>query len=73
MLSSQDRREEPMAVYVRVIRIFSVVLTGHAAGGFYVREYAREFPFEVAGIVLIDSSSPEQIDELPGWRTKGVE
>ena len=45
-----------------------VVLTGHSAGGLYVREYAREFPAEVAGVALIDSSSPEQIDELPGWR-----
>jgi len=33
-----------------------------------VREYTREFPLEVAGVVLIDSSSPQLIDELPGWR-----
>ncbi len=45
-----------------------LVLTGHSAGGLYIREYAREFPAEVAGVVLIDSSSPQQIDELPGWR-----
>jgi len=45
-----------------------LVLAGHSAGGLYVREYAREFPMEVAGVVLIDSSSPQQIDELPGWR-----
>lgn len=30
----------------------SLVLTGHSAGGLYVREYAREFPAEVAGVVL---------------------
>jgi len=45
-----------------------LVLTGHSAGGLYVREYGREFPTEIAGVVLIDSSSPQQIDELPGWR-----
>jgi pimeloyl-ACP methyl ester carboxylesterase len=45
-----------------------LVLTGHSAGGFYVREYAREFPAEVAGVVLVDSTSPRQIDELPGFR-----
>jgi pimeloyl-ACP methyl ester carboxylesterase len=45
-----------------------LVLTGHSAGGLYVREYAREFPGDVVGVVLIDSSSPQQIDELPGWR-----
>ena len=45
-----------------------LVLVGHSAGGLYVREYAREFPTEVTGVVLIDSSAPQQIDELPGWR-----
>jgi pimeloyl-ACP methyl ester carboxylesterase len=45
-----------------------LVLTGHSAGGLYIREYAREFPSEIAGVVLIDASSPQQIDELPGWR-----
>jgi len=44
------------------------VLAGHSAGGLYVREYAREFPDEIAGAALIESSSPHQIDELPGFR-----
>jgi pimeloyl-ACP methyl ester carboxylesterase len=44
------------------------VLAGHSAGGLYVREYAREFPNEVVGVALIESSSPQQIDELPGFR-----
>jgi pimeloyl-ACP methyl ester carboxylesterase len=47
-----------------------LILAGHSAGGFYVREYAREFPAEVAGAVFIDSSSPKQIDEIPGWRAE---
>lgn len=46
----------------------SLVLMGHSAGGFYVREFAREFPSEVSGVVLVDSASPQQIDELPGFR-----
>lgn len=45
-----------------------LVLMGHSAGGLMVREYAREYPAEVAGVVLIESSSPQQIDDLPGWR-----
>jgi pimeloyl-ACP methyl ester carboxylesterase len=45
-----------------------MVLTGHSAGGLYVREYARQFPAEIAGLVLVDSSSPRQLDELPGSR-----
>ena len=44
------------------------VLAGHSAGGLFVREYAREFPADVAGVALIESSSPRQIDELPGFR-----
>jgi pimeloyl-ACP methyl ester carboxylesterase len=46
----------------------SLVLAGHSAGGFYVREFARDFPSEVTGMVLVDSSSPQQFDELPGFR-----
>ena len=33
-----------------------------------MREYVLEHPSEVAGVVLIESSSPQQIDELPGFR-----
>ena len=45
-----------------------MVLTGHSAGGLYVRDYARQFPAEIAGLVLVDSSSPRQLNELPGAR-----
>ena len=45
-----------------------IVIAGHSAGGLYVREYARQFPAEIAGAVLVDSSSPQQIDELPASR-----
>jgi pimeloyl-ACP methyl ester carboxylesterase len=44
------------------------IYASESAGGLYVREYAREFPSEIAGVALIDSSSPRQIDELPGFR-----
>ena len=45
-----------------------LVMAGASAGGYYVREYARAFPGEVAGVALLDASSPQQIDELPGSR-----
>ena len=45
-----------------------LVLAGHSAGGLYVREYARRFPDEVAGVALLDASSPRQLAVLPGWR-----
>jgi pimeloyl-ACP methyl ester carboxylesterase len=41
---------------------------GWSAGGLYVREYARQFPTEIAGIALVDSSAPRQLDETPGFR-----
>lgn len=44
------------------------IYAGESAGGLYVREYAREHPAEITGVALIESSSPQQIDELPGWR-----
>ncbi|HEX5810173.1 MAG TPA: alpha/beta hydrolase, partial [Anaerolineales bacterium] len=36
------------------------VLAGWSYGGMYVRQYASQYPDEVAGLVLLDSSSPEQ-------------
>jgi pimeloyl-ACP methyl ester carboxylesterase len=45
-----------------------LILLAHSAGGLYIREYARQFPRDIAGAVMVDSSSPAQIDELPGWR-----
>ena len=46
-----------------------LILTGHSVGGLYIRAFARQFSKEIAGAVMIDSSSPAQIDELPGWRS----
>lgn len=36
------------------------VLVGHSIGGFIVRLYASQYPDEVVGIVLVDSSHPDQ-------------
>jgi pimeloyl-ACP methyl ester carboxylesterase len=42
------------------------VLVGHSyGGGLYVRMYAARYPAEVAGVVLVDSSHPEQYARLP--------
>jgi pimeloyl-ACP methyl ester carboxylesterase len=45
------------------------VLVGHSAGGLYVNVFARIYPEEVVGVVLIDSSHPYQFEyykkELP--------
>jgi pimeloyl-ACP methyl ester carboxylesterase len=36
------------------------VLVGHSAGGLYMQLFARRYPEEVAGLVLVDSTHPEQ-------------
>lgn len=46
------------------------VLVGHSAGGTYAMIYASQYPDEVAGIVLLDSMSPNEFTELPGFATE---
>jgi pimeloyl-ACP methyl ester carboxylesterase len=41
------------------------VLVGHSVGGFNVRLYSSLYPGDVAGMVLVDSSHPAQLDRLP--------
>jgi pimeloyl-ACP methyl ester carboxylesterase len=41
------------------------VLVGHSMGGFDVRLYASAYRGDVAGLVLVDSSHPEQQKRLP--------
>lgn len=43
-----------------------IVLVGHSTGGVYAMTYAAVYPDEVAGLVLLDSSTPYQFD-LPGY------
>jgi pimeloyl-ACP methyl ester carboxylesterase len=37
-----------------------LVLAGHSFGGLYARAYAGRFPEQVAGVVLVDASHPDQ-------------
>jgi pimeloyl-ACP methyl ester carboxylesterase len=43
------------------------VLVGHSIGGPYAMTYAARYPQDVAGMVLLDSSSPRQFDEMPAY------
>lgn len=49
------------------------VLVGHSLGGLYMQLFARKYPDEVAGLVLVDSTHPTQmegagaIDQQPLW------
>ena len=46
------------------------VLVGWSMGGLYVRAYAAEFPADVAGVVLLDSSSPDQCTSTAAARER---
>jgi len=46
------------------------VLVGHSAGGSYAMVYAARYPDEVAGMVLLDSTSPDQFTVLPDFATQ---
>lgn len=39
-------------------------LVGHSLGGLYVQMFARQYPSEVSGVVLLDSASTEAPSEL---------
>ena len=41
------------------------ILVGHSAGGVYVRTYASQYPSEVVGMVLVDSSHEGQNVRFP--------
>ena len=45
------------------------VLAGHSAGGAYVLNFANLYPEEVAGVVLLDSMSPNQYEGVSGYKT----
>jgi pimeloyl-ACP methyl ester carboxylesterase len=41
------------------------VLAGHSFGGLYVQSFAAQFPNDVAGLVLLDSTAPKPGPALP--------
>lgn len=46
------------------------VLVGHSTGGTYAMTYAARYPEQVAGPVLLDSSSPEQFTRMPAFASQ---
>lgn len=49
------------------------ILVGHSLGGMYIREYAALYRPEVAGMVLVDASSPYQYRRMNPTITRGNE
>jgi pimeloyl-ACP methyl ester carboxylesterase len=48
------------------------ILLGMSAGGVYVREYYKNHPDEVVGLVFVDSSHEQQGDRLPEFDGSGT-
>jgi pimeloyl-ACP methyl ester carboxylesterase len=46
------------------------VVVGHSIGGPYALTYAARYPDQVAGAVLLDSSSPEQLTKIPAFASQ---
>jgi pimeloyl-ACP methyl ester carboxylesterase len=47
-----------------------LVLVGHSIGGPYALTYAAQYPDDVVGMVLLDSSSPRQLTDIPSYPTQ---
>jgi pimeloyl-ACP methyl ester carboxylesterase len=46
------------------------VLVGHSTGGPYAMTFAARYPEQVAGLVLLDSTSPEQFTRMPDYSSQ---
>jgi pimeloyl-ACP methyl ester carboxylesterase len=40
------------------------ILVGHSLGGLYTQMFARKYPSEISGVILLDASSPDAPSEL---------
>ncbi|HWW14688.1 MAG TPA: alpha/beta hydrolase [Candidatus Dormibacteraeota bacterium] len=67
--TSKDFAEELHTLLHKASVPSPYVLVGHSLGGFDVRLYASLYRNEVAGMVLVDSSHPEQQKRLPAALT----
>jgi pimeloyl-ACP methyl ester carboxylesterase len=63
--TSKDIAEELHTLLRNAGILSPYILVGHSMGGFNVRLYASLYRRDVAGMVLVDSSHPEQQKRLP--------
>jgi pimeloyl-ACP methyl ester carboxylesterase len=49
------------------------VLVGHSIGGLNVQTFAAQFPREVAGVVLVDSSHPDQVSRMAKMSAENID
>lgn len=68
--TSQDgvaAAEDLHRLLVQAVEGGPYVLAGHSIGGTYAMSFAAQYPAQVAGMVLLDSSSPEQMTAIPSY------
>lgn len=69
--TSEVVAEELHAVLEKAGAKSPYILVGHSYGGIHVRAFARKYPSEVAGMVLVDSSHEDQNSHLPNAAAGG--
>jgi len=47
------------------------VMVGHSLGGVYARQFAADYPDEVAGVMLLDEANPQQFVKYPELFAEG--
>ncbi len=78
-VGGSSRPSEPQAgdVVVETLRALLLqadlrppyVLVGHSLGGLFVNLFARTFPTEVAGVVLLDATAPEDVGVMAAYQS----
>jgi pimeloyl-ACP methyl ester carboxylesterase len=62
-------REQVVSLLHELLKVANVpgpyILVGHSAGGEYIRAYTRQYPSEVLGMVLVDSSHESETLRYP--------
>ena len=64
---ANDVADDLHALLVRAGERGPYVLVGHSIGGTYALAHAARYPADVAGMVLVDSASPDQFTVLPAY------
>jgi pimeloyl-ACP methyl ester carboxylesterase len=63
-ITAEDAAKSLHALLLKADLMPPYILVGHSLGGLYVQMFARQYPQDVAGVVLLDSASSEAPPQL---------